>query len=196
MRPRIGFATRRLLERAGRQVMVPLTQTCCGQPGYNSGDTQSAKALALKVMHEFENYDYVVAPFGSCAGMIREHYLELFSDSPQHQEEIKRVVQRTYEPTDFLANVAKLESISDPFNGTITYHDSCSGLRELGVKDQPHRLLAKIPGLKHRRCLRRRGTIRPVCCMSRKCWLERERAEAGRFKPPEKRSSFPLLTRS
>jgi L-lactate dehydrogenase complex protein LldE len=152
MRPRIGFATRRLLERAGRQVMVPLTQTCCGQPGYNSGDRQSAKALALKVMHEFENCDYVVAPSGSCAGMIRQHYPELFSDSPQRHEEIKRLVQRTYEPTDFLANVAKLESISDPLNGIITtYQDSCSGLRELGVKDQPRRLFAKNPGLKHRR---------------------------------------------
>jgi L-lactate dehydrogenase complex protein LldE len=149
MRPRIGFATRRLLERAGRQVMVPLTQTCCGQPGYNSGDRQSAKALALKVMHEFENC--VVAPSGSCAGMIREHYPELFSDSPQRQEEIKRLVQRSYEPTDFLANVAKLESISDPFNGTVYVSRLLFGFARTRSQGSAAACLQKFRGHKHRR---------------------------------------------
>ena len=82
MRPRIGFAALRLLEAAGCEVVVPRAQTCCGQPGYNSGDRGSARALAAKVLDEFEGFDYVVVPSGSCGGMIRTHYPELFRDDP------------------------------------------------------------------------------------------------------------------
>ena len=147
MRPRIGFAALRLLEAAGCEVIVPSSQTCCGQPGYNSGDRASAKALALKFMREFAACDYVVAPSGSCAGMIREHYPRLFQDEPQQLEKISELARRTYELTDFLVNVAKLQSVPAGFHGSVTYHDSCSGLRELGVKSQPRQLLAKTPGL-------------------------------------------------
>jgi len=147
MRPRIGFAALRLLEAAGCEVIVPGTQTCCGQPGYNSGDRPSAKALALKVLREFDGCDYVVAPSGSCTGMMREHYPRLFQDEPQQLEKISELAQRTYELTDFLVNVAKLQNVPGSFHGSITYHDSCSGLRELGVKNQPRQLLAKMPGL-------------------------------------------------
>ena len=147
MRPRIGFAALRLLKAAGCEVIVPETQTCCGQPGYNSGDRHSAKALALKIVREFAVCDCLVAPSGSCAGMIREHYPRLFSEQPQHLEKIRELSRRTYELTDFLVNVAKLEKIPGSFHGSVTYHDSCSGLRELGVKSQPRRLLAKVPGL-------------------------------------------------
>jgi L-lactate dehydrogenase complex protein LldE len=147
MRPRIGFAALQLLETAGCEVIVPDAQTCCGQPGYNSGDRSSAKALALKVLREFAGCDYVVAPSGSCAGMIREHYPRLFQDEPQQLEKISELALRTYELTDFLVNVAKLQNVPGSFHGSITYHDSCSGLRELGVKNQPRQLLAKTPGL-------------------------------------------------
>jgi L-lactate dehydrogenase complex protein LldE len=147
MRPRIGFAALRLLEAAGCEVVVPATQTCCGQPGYNSGDRGSALALARKVLAEFEDCDYVVAPSGSCAGMIRTHYPDLFSDQPAERERVMRLCGRTYELTDFLVNVAKLERVPGAFSGAVTYHDSCSGLRELGVKAQPRALLAKVPGL-------------------------------------------------
>jgi L-lactate dehydrogenase complex protein LldE len=147
MRPRIGFAALRLLEAAGCEVVVPATQTCCGQPGYNSGDRGSALALARKVLAEFEDCDYVVAPSGSCAGMIRTHYPDLFSDQPAERERVMRLCGRTYELTDFLVNIAKLERVPGAFSGTVTYHDSCSGLRELGVKAQPRALLAKVPGL-------------------------------------------------
>jgi L-lactate dehydrogenase complex protein LldE len=150
MRPRIGFAALRLLEAAGCEVIVPDTQTCCGQPGYNSGDRAPARALALKVLREFTGCDYVVAPSGSCAGMIREHYPRLFQDEPQQLEKISEFARRTYELTDFLVNVAKLQNIPASFHGSITYHDSCSGLRELGVKSQPRQLLAKTPGLQLR----------------------------------------------
>jgi L-lactate dehydrogenase complex protein LldE len=147
MRPRIGFAAIRLLEAAGCEVVVPPTQTCCGQPGYNSGDRATAQVLARKVLDEFEVCDYVVAPSGSCAGMIRTHYPELLHDDPVTLKRVNRLCDRTYELTDFLVNVVKLDRVPGLFNGTVTYHDSCSGLRELGVKAQPRALLAKMPGL-------------------------------------------------
>lgn len=147
MRPSIGFAALRLLEAAGCEVVVPRAQTCCGQPGYNSGDRKSARALARKVLAEFEGCDYLVAPSGSCSGMIRAHYPDLFSDEPADLERVQRLCGRTYELTDFLLNVAKLKEVPGRFQGTITYHDSCSGLREMGVKSQPRALLDKVPGL-------------------------------------------------
>lgn len=147
MRPRIGFAAIRLLEAAGCNVVVPGRQTCCGQPGYNSGDRATARALALKLLNEFEGCDYVVAPSGSCAGMIRTHYPELLRDVPGELERVRNLCGRTYELTDFLVNVAKLDRVPGLFSGTVTYHDSCSGLRELCVKSQPRGLLAKVPGL-------------------------------------------------
>ncbi len=147
MRPRIGFAALKLLEAAGCEVVVPQTQTCCGQPGYNSGDRASAKALARKLLAEFEGCEYVVLPSGSCAGMIRTHYPELFRDAPDELERLRKLCERTYELTDFLVNIAGVKTVPGSFNGTVTYHDSCSGLREMGVKAQPRALLAKVPGL-------------------------------------------------
>lgn len=147
MRPSIGFAAIRLLEAAGCEVVVPEDQTCCGQPAYNSGDRGTAKTLALKVLGEFEACDYVVAPSGSCAGMIRMHYPDLWRDDPAILDRITLLAQRTYELTDFLVNVAGLETIPGHFHGTLTYHDSCSGLRELGVQNQPRTLLEKMPGV-------------------------------------------------
>jgi L-lactate dehydrogenase complex protein LldE len=145
MRPRIGFAALALLERAGAEVVVPAAQTCCGQPAYNSGDLNASRTLARKLLKEFSGCDYVVAPSGSCAGMIRVHYPRLFEGLPE-QEEIDGLAVRTYELTDFLVNVAKLSNVPGRFSGRIAYHDSCSGLRELGVKQQPRVLLAHVPG--------------------------------------------------
>ena len=150
MRPRIGFAAIKLLEAAGCEIVVPQTQTCCGQPAYNSGDRGSALALARKLLSEFEGCDYVVAPSGSCAGMIRTHFPDLFSSAPGEQERCRQLCDRTYELTDFLVRVAKLERVPGKSNISITYHDSCAGLRELGVKSQPRALLAKVPGLRLR----------------------------------------------
>jgi len=147
MRPHIGFATIKLLEAAGCEVIVPEQQTCCGQPGYNSGDRKSAEAMALKFLAEFEAFDYVVLPSGSCAGMIRVHYPDLFKDDPALLARITALGQRTYELTDFLVNIAKLKKVPGTFQGTLTYHDSCSGLRELDVYKQPRALLAKMPNV-------------------------------------------------
>jgi L-lactate dehydrogenase complex protein LldE len=147
MKPGVAFAAIRLLEHGGCTVEVPQTQTCCGQPAYNSGDRATALALAKKTLAEFESFDYVVAPSGSCGGMIRAHYPELFRDDPATLKRIEGLASRTYELTDFLVNVLKLDSVPGDFKGTVTYHDSCSGLRELGVKAQPRALLAKLPGV-------------------------------------------------
>lgn len=150
MRPSIGFAALELLEGAGCEVVVPEAQTCCGQPAYNSGDRRSALALARKMIGEFEGCDYIVAPSGSCAGMIRTHYPDLFRDASDEQARVLRFCERTYELTDFLVNVLKVEEVPGRYAGTVTYHDACSGLRELGVKKQPRALLAKVPGLELR----------------------------------------------
>lgn len=147
MRPRIGFAAAKLLEAAGCAVVVPTGQTCCGQPGYNAGDSEAARPLALKLLREFEGCEYVVAPSGSCAGMVRTHYPSLFREEPATLARIEALARRTWELTDFLVNVAKLEHVPGDFSGSITYHDSCSGLRELGVKAQPRALLAQMPGV-------------------------------------------------
>ena len=146
MRPSIGFAALKLLETAGCEVVVPETQTCCGQPGYNSGDRASALALARKVLAEFDGLEYVVAPSGSCAGMIRAHYPDLFKGQPE-EARAAQLCTRTYELTDFLVRVMQFDVIKNKSIKTITYHDSCSGLRELGVKAQPRALLAKVEGL-------------------------------------------------
>jgi L-lactate dehydrogenase complex protein LldE len=147
MRPSIGFAALKLLEAAGCEVVVPATQTCCGQPGYNSGDRASALVLARKVLGEFEDCDYVVAPSGSCAGMIRAHYPDLFKGQPEEARAAK-LCARTYELTDFLVSVMQFKGVTEKSIKTYTYHDSCSGLRELGVKTQPRALLAQVAGLK------------------------------------------------
>ncbi|MGE5128654.1 MAG: (Fe-S)-binding protein [Sphingomonadaceae bacterium] len=147
MRPRIGFAALKLLEQAGFVVEVPATQTCCGQPGWNSGERGSARSLAEKLIAEFEGFDYVVVPSGSCAGMIKQHYPDIFAGEGAWLERVDRLAAKTWELTDFLVNVARLDRVPGDFRGTVTYHDSCSGLRELGVKQQPRRLLAGMPGV-------------------------------------------------
>jgi len=147
MRPSIGFAAIKLLEAGGAEVIIPETQTCCGQPGYNSGDRKGAIALAGKLIREFEACDYLVAPSGSCTGMIKTHYADLFRDDAAMLRRASALGARTWELTDFLVNVLELQSVPGKFSGTVTYHDSCAGLREMGVKQQPRKLLAKVPGL-------------------------------------------------
>jgi L-lactate dehydrogenase complex protein LldE len=148
MRPSIGFAAIKLLETGGAEVYVPPTQTCCGQPGYNSGDRAGATALATKVVAEFEDCDYLVAPSGSCSGMIKTHYTDLFRDDSAQLKRADALAAKTWELTDFLVNVLKLDRVPGGFSGTVTYHDCCAGLREMGVKGQPRALLEKVSGIK------------------------------------------------
>lgn len=148
MRPEIGMAAVKLLESAGCTVEVPMSQTCCGQPGYNSGDRAAARDLALKFLAEFESFEYVVVPSGSCGGMIRCHYPQLFHDDPDLRNRIQALSSRTWELTSFLHDVLKIETLPGEFEGEITYHDSCSGLRELGVQKQPRALMALNPKIR------------------------------------------------
>ncbi|MDG2570891.1 (Fe-S)-binding protein, partial [Vibrio parahaemolyticus] len=146
MRPSVGFAAVKLLEEAGCIVDVPV-QTCCGQPAYNSGDRGTTRDLAMQVIEAFHGYDYVVAPSGSCAGTIKAHYPELFEEDPNWRAKADALAARTYELTSFLVDVLGVTRVEASFDGTVTYHDSCSGLRELGVKAQPRRLLSSVEGL-------------------------------------------------
>ena len=146
-RPSVGFAAVKLLERAGCVVSVPRAQTCCGQPAYNSGDRADTATIAREVIDAFEGYDYVVAPSGSCAGMIRDHYPGLFEDDAETAHRAHALARRTYELVSFLKDVRGLDDVDARFDGTVTYHDSCSGLRELGVKEQPRALLNGVDGL-------------------------------------------------
>ena len=151
MRPEIGFSTIKLLEAAGCEVVVPANQTCCGQPAYSAGNKAAARDLAEKFLQEFESFDYIVIPSGSCGGTIKTHYDDLFAGQPALLARLAAMKSRVYELTDFLATVVKLENLPAPaagsFKGTVTYHDSCSGLRELGVQKQPRDLLAKRDGV-------------------------------------------------
>jgi len=146
IRPAVGFAAVKLLEDAGCIVEVP-SQTCCGQPAYNSGHRATARAIAEQVVEAFEPYDYVVAPSGSCGGQIKTHYPELFEGDAAWAPRAEKLCAKTWELISFLVDVMKVSRIEAAFDGTVTYHDSCSGLRELGIKAQPRKLLAGVKGL-------------------------------------------------
>ncbi len=147
MRPAVGFATVRLLERAGCRVAVPAAQTCCGQPAYNSGDNESAIAIACQVITTFASFDYVVVPSGSCAGTLKKHYPEMFANDPIWGPRAEDLSTKTHELTQFLVDVVKFRDVSANWCNAVTYHDSCSGLRELGIKNQPRALLESVSGL-------------------------------------------------
>jgi len=146
-RPQVGFAAVKLLEDAGCEVCVPAGQSCCGQPAYNSGDNKATRAVAETVVRAFEEVDYVVAPSGSCAGMIKEHYPRLFEDDPHLGPKAKALSEKTHELVSFLVDVLGVTEVASDYDGLVTYHDSCSGLRELKIKEQPRKLLNSVKGL-------------------------------------------------
>ncbi len=144
-RPTVGFAAIKLLEDAGCRVEVPRAQTCCGQPAYNSGDRRTARDLGQGILDAFGGYDYVVVPSGSCGGMIKHHLPHLFDDDPNQRTRADALAERTYEIVSFLTDVLGVAALpAVRLNGPVTYHDSCSGLRELGVKKQPRALLESV----------------------------------------------------
>lgn len=146
-RPNVGFATVKLLEDAGCQVEVPRLQTCCAQPAYNNGDIRHTELIAKQVINTFEGYDYVVAPSGSCAGMLKTHYPDLFPNAPQWRDRAREFSRRCHELLSFLNDIRQIERIEARYQGIVTYHDSCSSLRELGVYSQPRRLLYRVDDL-------------------------------------------------
>jgi L-lactate dehydrogenase complex protein LldE len=146
-RPTVGFAAAKLLEDAGCRVEVP-AQACCGQPAFNSGDRADARAIAEQVIEAFSACDYVVVPSGSCAGMLKVHYPELFRGDPNRAPRANAFAAKCFELVSFLVDVVGAKTSTARFEGDVTYHDACSGLRELGIKTQPRALLATVSGLK------------------------------------------------
>ena len=158
-RPSVGFAAVKLLEDAGCRVEVPEAQTCCGQPAFNSGDKADAAAIARNVIAAFKGFDFVVAPSGSCGGMIVKHYPELFEPGSADHAAAVELAGRTHELVSFLTRVMKVDRVEASFPARATYHDSCSGLRELGIKAEPRKLLASVEGVSLREM-----TDAEVCC--------------------------------
>jgi L-lactate dehydrogenase complex protein LldE len=150
IRPRVGFAALDLLEDAGCEVEVPLAQTCCGQPAFNSGDGRDAAVIARGVIETFAGFDHVVVPSGSCAGMVR-HYPELFAADPAWGPRAVELAERTHELLSFLVDVMGWRPEGVRLQASATYHDSCSGLRELGILAQPRKLLSAVEGLQMRK---------------------------------------------
>lgn len=146
IRPSVGFAAAKLIEESGCEVVVP-SQTCCGQPAFNSGDRRTARDLALQIIDAFQGVDYVVAPSGSCAGQIKKHFPELFAGEPDLARRADALSAKTFELVSFLVDIRGMTAVAARFDGAVTYHDSCSGLRELGIKSQPRRLLETVEGL-------------------------------------------------
>lgn len=143
-RPSVGFATVRLLERMGAEVVVPPAQTCCGQPAYNNGDFDSARDIARQVIAAFDGHDHVVVPSGSCAGMLVKHYPELFRDEPETLARAQDLAARTRELSAFLAGSGGESAIDAHFSGKVALHDSCSARRELGILAEPRALLDRL----------------------------------------------------
>jgi L-lactate dehydrogenase complex protein LldE len=146
-RPNVGFSAIQLLEEAGCQVEVPQAQTCCGQPAYNTGDRATARDLARAVIREFLPYEHCVVPSGSCGGMIAHHFPGLFADDPEWRGRAEALAAKTHELVSFLTDVMGMERVAARYDGVVAYHDSCAGLRELGVRAQPRRLLGSVQGL-------------------------------------------------
>ncbi len=144
--PNIAFNMVKVLEKAGCTVYYNTNQTCCGQPAFNAGFWGEAKDVCKKFINDFNGADYVVAPSASCVGFVRNYYGNLFENSAQ-QQQVKSLAERTFEFSDFLVNVLKVEYLGAEFVGKVTYHDSCAALRECNLKEEPRKLLRNVKGL-------------------------------------------------
>ncbi len=146
--PETGFNTIKILEKAGCEVIYPENQTCCGQPAYNSGYWDESRKLAEKFLIDFKEDIPIITPSGSCSGFVIHHYPKLFKEDNKGLENAKIIGARIFELSDFLVNHLKKTDFGARFNHTVTFHDSCSALREYGIKDEPRALLNEVSGLK------------------------------------------------
>lgn len=145
--PETGFNTIKVLEKAGCKVHYNPKQTCCGQPAFNSGYWGEASALAEKFLTDFHDEMPIVSPSGSCSGFIINHYHKLLAEKPELLTKHNAMKSKIYELTDFLINVLKVENLGAEFPHKVTFHDSCSALREYGIKNEPRILLSHVKGL-------------------------------------------------
>ena len=144
----VGKATVELLERLGCEIDFPTTQVCCGQPSYNSGYVEKSKATMKNMITAFEHAEIIVTPSGSCAYMFKE-YPHIFKDDPIWAPKAQALANKTYELTDFIVNVLKVEDVGARLQGTATYHTSCHMTRLLGVQKAPMTLLQHVEGLNY-----------------------------------------------
>ncbi|MGH2644385.1 MAG: (Fe-S)-binding protein [Chitinophagaceae bacterium] len=147
--PETGFNMTKVLEKAGCVVSYNPNQTCCGQPAFNAGFWDEAKAVGQKFLKDFHTYDYIVAPSASCVGFVRSYYGKLFGNSASHND-MKLLQKNLFEFTEFLVNILHVEDVGATLKGVATYHDSCSGLREIKIKSEPRKLLEHVKGLQLR----------------------------------------------
>lgn len=142
LRPSVGFATVQLLEEAGCRVEVPIPQSCCGQPGYNNGLEKESRDIARMNIDQFKQYEFIVLPSASCAGMLKVHYPKLLKDDPHYSDLAKECANKTYELTQFLVDIMNFKLPKRQTHwGQVTFHDACSALREMSVREQPRKLL-------------------------------------------------------
>lgn len=145
--PQTGFNTIKVLEKAGCNVHYNPNQTCCGQPAFNSGYWDEAAGLAEKFLNDFQPGMPIVSPSGSCSSFVIHHYHKILKEKPKLLEKHLRLKNTVFEFSDFLVNVLKVEKLGAKFPHKVTFHDSCSALREYGIKDEPRKLLAQVEGL-------------------------------------------------
>jgi L-lactate dehydrogenase complex protein LldE len=145
--PQVGEAMVKVLRRLGLPLSYPTTQTCCGQPAFNSGYRAEATVAARRFIEIFEGSEVIVCPSGSCVHMVRHHYPLLFAADPAWHERARRVADRTFEFSEFLVDVLGVDDLGAVYTGRVTYHDSCHLSRGLGVREQPRRLLGKVRGI-------------------------------------------------
>jgi L-lactate dehydrogenase complex protein LldE len=141
--PDVGVATVEVLEKAGCQVEFDERQTCCGQPAFNTGYRKEARKFAEKFIEIFENAEVIVSPSGSCTAMVK-HFYELFPENKNWRERAEKVAKKTHELSSFLVNVVQIEKIDSKLSGKITWHDACHALRDLGLKNEPRKLLQNV----------------------------------------------------
>lgn len=144
--PDTGFNMVKVLEKAGCTVSYNAGQTCCGQPAFNAGFWDEAKSVCTKFLKDFSGSDYIVAPSASCVGFVRNYYGKLFENSSLHHE-VQDISKRVFEFSEFMLRVLKVEDVGATLNGRATYHDSCAGLRECKIKEEPRKLLSHVKGL-------------------------------------------------
>ncbi len=144
--PQTAFNMVKVLEKAGCKVNYNTNQTCCGQPAFNAGFWDDAKDVCSKFIKDFSGADYIVAPSASCVGFVRNYYSKLFDNSSQHYP-VKDLQKRIFEFSEFMVNVLQVENVGATLNGKATYHDSCAGLRECKIKQEPRKLLSNVKGL-------------------------------------------------
>jgi len=145
--PQVGVSMVKVLKRLGVEVDFPEEQTCCGQPAFNSGFRQDAKVLAKRFISIFSQDGFIVSPSGSCTSMVRVFYKELFHDDQKMLDVVNILSSRTYEFSEFLVNVLKVDDVGATYNGRVTYHDSCHALRELRVQNEPRKLIKSVKGV-------------------------------------------------